>query len=301
MRPVPSAWIVSFISCGFFVAAACAQDNRPLDTEPSLALVLPIEKGLDNVVTKCPILINDATIVPAKAILRVIYVPPRLDDDRLRAIRSKNNSDASWTRDNRLNQSDKLSPSQLALIEVSRNTVWTEVTPFQLALTNLGADDLRMAYIIPGTTPENFQFFDQRLNFPEGLILVETSGTVSVLAVDKNKAAAKAGIKAGETITKVGDRPTNGSLATFLDNYHAVRKATTMAMKTSFAMTVKGADGAERDVTIKLPPSIGAGFLDAPIVDSTSSNKSAKPAPAAVVVPEVWEKKKPTQPAAPNP
>lgn len=288
-----------FLLIGLLTASA---QNRPFETVPELSLCFPMEENADGVVLKSAVLINDIAIIPAKAILRVIYVTPRVDDDRMRAIRSRTGSDASWSRDNRLSEKDKLTPSQIAMLEVSRNTVWPSTTNFQLALANLGADDIRIVYIVPGSTPEDFKFYDQRLVFPEGLVLTEANRAVTVLAVEKTKAGERAGIKAGDIITQVGDKPTNGSLAVFLDNYHAVKKATETAMKTTFPMTVKAADGTERVATIKLPPSIGTGFLDSPIIDSSATKtKSSTTNAPSLTVPEVWEKKKPTAPAAPNP
>lgn len=275
--------------------------NRPLDTTPEIGLAFPMEETPDGVRAKYTLLINDNTLLPAKAPLRVIYVPPRADDDRLRATRA--NTESSWTRDNRLRDADKLSPSEVARQKISRETNWPSITNFQLALANLGADDLRIVYIVPGAAPEDFKFYDQRINLPEGMLLAEVNGTVTVITVEKNKPADRAGIKASDIITKVGDHAVTGSLTTYLQDYLTLKKNALKTMKTSFPMTIKSADGTERVVAIKLPPSIGASFLDSPIIESTpktATNSSTTNRPS-LTVPDVWEKKKPTQPAAPNP
>lgn len=284
--------------CGLLTSHA---QNRPYDTTPELGLAFPLDTNENGVIAKYSVLINDTSIIPAKSILRVIYLPPRADDDRLRAIRARTGADAAWSRNNQLDDKAKLTPTQIATLEISRNTVWPSITNFQLALVNLGADDMRIVYIIPGAKPEDFKFYDQRLVFPEGLVLAEVNGAVSVLAVEKTKPSDRAGIKAGEIITQVGTTPVNGSLVTFLDAYHAVKKAAETTMKTTFPMTVKAADGTERVAALKLPPSINSSFLDSPIIESTSTKTNVSTNAPSLTVPDVWEKKKPTQPAAPNP
>lgn len=284
------------------LVSASAQ-NHPLETTPEISLAFPMEETADGVRAKHTVLINDNTILPAKSTLRVIYIPPRTEDDRLRAVRSSHNAEAAWTRNNRLNDEDKLSPSEVARQKISRETNWPSITNFQLALANLGADDLRVVYIVGGATPDDFKFYDQRLVLPEGMLLAEVNGTVTVLAVEKTKPAERAGIKAGDILTKIGDRPVGGSLTAYLNDYHVIKKDAVMAMKTSFPISVKAHDGTERVATVKLPPSINSSFLDSPIIESSSksSTNSSTTNTPSLTVPEVWEKKKPTQPAAPNP
>jgi hypothetical protein len=274
----------------------CAQ-TRPIDAEPPLSTAFPFVKKGDNVSLSYPVLVSSTTIVPANAILRVIYVPPVVGDDRLRAIRSTSNNDASWTRNNNLSPSDKLPPSEVARRKISRETIWPSVTNFQLALASLNTDDIRIVYLVPGSSgdPSDFKFYDEHIALPDGLLLGEINQSVTVIAVEKNSGSSKADIKAGDIIVKAGDTPVNGSLATFLNAYHGVRHAAEVSLKTSFPLTVKSADGKERVAAVNLPPTISGGFLDAPII-STKSNTSSTNTPA-LTVPEVWENRKPTQTA----
>jgi hypothetical protein len=272
----------------------------PFDTDPALPLAFPFDPKIDTVGIKFPVLISPTTIIPANATLRVFYIPPHVEDDSMRAIKTANNQDAAYSRVVHLDQSQKLSPSEIARQKISRGTAWPSVTNFQLALNSLPADDMRFVFIVPAPTaekPEDFKFYDEHVVLPDGLFLGESNKTVLVLAVEKKSRGAQAGVKAGDVVVKVGDRATNGSLQAFSDAYFATRKAAETALRSGYAITVKSTDGPERELSVKLPPSINSSFLDAPITTGTTANTNTP----SLVVPEVWEKQKPTQPAAPNP
>lgn len=290
----------SFLFALIFLCGTVALQAQaiPFDTEPALPLAFPFDAKIDSVGVKYPVLISPTTVIPANATLRVFYVPPRVEDDRMRAIRSTSNQDAAYSRVVHLEEGDKLSPSEVARRKISRETSWPSVTNFQLALNGLPADDMRFVFIVPSATPEkpdDFKFYDEHVVFPDGLILGEINKAVTVIAVEKKSRSAAAGIKAGDVIVKVGDKPINGSLQVFQDAFYAAKKAAETALKTSYPIVVKSGDSAERQVDVRMPPSISSSFLDAPISVSAPSTN------APVVVPEVWENRKPTQPPAPNP
>jgi hypothetical protein len=221
-----------------------AQTEGPLQTEPHLSLAFPFEKRPEGIGIKCPVLINTTAVVPANAILRVIYVPPRGDDVEVKIEAAKGNSENSWTKNNRLSDDKpKLSPLQLAAKKIAEETVWPSVTMFQLAFANLNSQDLHLVYL----NPENLKLTDEPINFPEGLVLADLNGAVTVLAVEKNSPSEQSGFKAGQQILKVGDTPMNGNLITFLDAYHAARKKAEDASMRALAMNVRDPDnGPER-------------------------------------------------------
>lgn len=294
MRPLACLFL-------FLAASVCtqAQTIRLIDTEPPLATAFPLVTKGENVCVPFPVLVSTTTIIPPNAILRVIYVPPVLEDDRKRAIHTTNNSEAAWSRNNSLSEGARLSPSEEARLKISRETVWPSATNFQLALASLGADDIRIVYVTSNADATDFKFYDERIAFPEGLVLGETNNAVTVLAVEKKGVASQAGIKAGDIIVKTGDTPTNGSLATFLNGYHGTRHAAEVSLKTSFTLTIKSPGGTERAVSLRLPPTISGGFLDTPINSGTPSTNTKTN--SCVNVPEFWEKKKSPQAPAPNP
>jgi hypothetical protein len=170
---------------------------------------------------------------------------------------------------------------------------WTTVSEFQSGISKYSSLDMHLLFVDPTQKPRNNGGpgagapppadkekekektsdddkkvpqgpppIDEAISFPDGLVLGEKDKAVVILAVEKSSRAASAGIKAGDAITKVGGKPTDGSLATFLKNYTATKKTADVTLKPSYILTVKTGVASERDIAVPMPPSIHGSILD---------------------------------------
>jgi hypothetical protein len=259
----------------FFAPFLAAQSEGPLNMEPHLSLAFPFTPKQGGIGVKYPVLISNNAVITPEAVLRVIYVPPRGDDVEVLIETKKSNSESSWTKNNQLQSTKvKMTPLQAAAHKIAEETAWPSLTMFQLAFANLNSSDLHIVYL----NPETMKLTDEPINFPEGLVLAEVEGKVTVLAVEKEGAGAAAGLKADDQILSVGGSPMNGNLLTFLNALHAAKKAAEDSPARAVALNVRNPkDNTERIAQLKLPISLNSSFLDSPLSDPTSLDKPALP------------------------
>jgi membrane-associated protease RseP (regulator of RpoE activity) len=257
MRRIP-------VCLGWLLAAVCALAQGPLATEPHLSLVFPFAARTEGVGVQHAVAISATAVIPKNAILRVIYVPPRMDDAEVKQEIRREQQEVAYTRINRLENTAKLTPQQAAIEKITKETVWPTVTMFQLALANLNSQDLHLVYL----NPENMKLIDEPIALPFGLLLAEVEGKISVLAVEKSSAAETAGIKSGDVILSMGGSPAPGNLSLFMDALRQAKKSAESATERVIALAVKGPnDSSQRAVSIKLPMSLNNSLLDSPLDD----------------------------------
>ncbi len=185
-----------------------------IETEPLLALALPMEEKENRVVLTQAILINK-DIIPLGATLRVLYVMPQIGDNEVRNEIIKKQQENSYSR-----VPTKYTKEESALVIASKKlaleTRWTTTQLFKLKLANQNTSDLRLVY----QENSESQIQEVPLNFLHGLFLGEKSGKVTVLAVEKGSPAAYGSFIKGDGIIQIGSQKLEGTLSQFLTVYH---------------------------------------------------------------------------------
>ena len=185
-----------------------------IETDPLLAIALPMEEKENRVVLTQSILINKE-IIPEGTTLRVLYVMPQIGDNEVRNEIIKKQQENAYSR-----APTKYTKEESALVlatkKLALETRWTTTQLFKLKLANQNTSDLRLVY------QENSETALQEvpLNFLHGLFLGEKSGKVTVLAVEKRSPAAYGSFVKGDTLIQIGSKKLEGSLAQFLTVYH---------------------------------------------------------------------------------
>ncbi len=271
MKTLHALWIFTLLAYSVCSHAA----DAPYVTEPQLAIALPLVQRGGNVGLDFPILINPNVAVPTNATLRVIYIQPRGDDQAIRKIRRKSDQEVAYSRKTGLEPTHEPIPiAQQAAQLIARETIWPKVGNFQLALTQLTSNDLHFVYWDPKTST----LVDEPIQFPDGLILGEKPQGVTVLAVEKGSAAAKAGIVAGDILLQWGQTSIDGRLANFTTAYYEARKQASLSTTDTLSVQVQRA-GSSAPLTLQLrkPISLNASLLDLPAESSQKPDKPAVP------------------------
>lgn len=238
-----------------------AHADGPLEMTPPLDSSFPFKDGSGEVTLTCPILINTVTIVPAEAVLRVVYIRPQSADPETVEARQKSNMEEAYTRPaEESSKKIKRSPEEEAAMKIAQKTIWPTSHMFKLAMAQLSGVDIRLVYF----DPEKKDLIDEPVAFPEGLLLSQQAQGVTVLSVETKSSGARAGIKAGDIITRIGDTPLNGKLSAFVFAYHEAKKAADDGGPRQLPFWIKTGDAPERLCPIKLPLSLKGSLLDSP-------------------------------------
>jgi predicted metalloprotease with PDZ domain len=154
----------------------------------------------------------------------------------------------------------KLPPEVAHEIEGYRRTVWEVPNNFILAMAQYPTDAMHLIY---SPTGKNQDLDDEHFSFFDGLLVGLPNGKVTVLAVEKESKAEKAGIKAGDEIVSVGGASTQNDLAAFAAAYSTAKKTAKENEVDSYPMTLRSEGKAEtRTVNIPLPPKLKSGLMD---------------------------------------
>jgi hypothetical protein len=229
--------------------------------EPELALAIPLVLKGHDVMVKYPILINRTAVIRPGMILRVLYIPPEQNDSEDLALAHKGDMEQSFSRSTSSSDSDapKMSPEMAHFLEGERREVWEVPVNFQLALAQLPTDSLHLIY---STSGDNRNLDDERWNFFEGLFLGSPSGGVSVLAVEIDSKAAKAGFKAGDQILAVGGMNVP-SLESFPNVYAQARQNAKDMNAESFSFMVKSpGESGTHLLNMAMPPTIKSQLME---------------------------------------
>ena len=118
-------------------------------------------------------------------------------------------------------------------------------------------------HLIFSPTGKNQDLDDERFGFFDGLFVGLPDGKVTVIAVEKESKADKAGIKAGDEIVAVGGTSTQNDLSTFASAYANAKKVATENETASYAMTIRpGGKGESQTANIPLPPKITGSLMN---------------------------------------
>jgi hypothetical protein len=153
-----------------------------------------------------------------------------------------------------------MDPQQAHEIEGYRRTKWEVPNNFVLAMAQYPTDVMHLIY---SPTGKHGDLDDERFSFFDGMFVGSPNSKVSVIAVERESKAEKAGIKAGDDIVSVGNYPTKDDLTTFAGAYSAAKKDARDNEAESFLMVIRepGA-GATTAINLPMPPRIKSALMN---------------------------------------
>ena len=255
---------IGFLFLILSIAAPLWAQNDPVKMTPEFALTFPVTKvGQHDVTVQYPVFINPATILKPGMVLRVLYILPlRTDDSSDLVLAHKGNLENSYARSTSSEDAGqpKMSPELAHLIEGFRRTVWEVPLNFQLAMAQYPTDDMHLIYSPTGKSQD---LVDQKFSFFDGLLIGLPNGKITVLAVENDSRADKAGFKAGDEILSVGTTPLQNDLGTFANAHAAAKENAKETNATSFPITVRSPGKSEtRVLNLGTPPTLKSSLMD---------------------------------------
>ena len=238
--------------------------DEPVHMTPEFAFTFPLSSNGKDVTVKFPVLINPATVIKPGMVLRTLYVlsyDSGSGGSSDLVLAHQGTMEESYTRDTTSTDGGAKLPPELAHeIEGYRRTVWEVPNNFVLAMAQYPTDQMHLIY---SPTGKSLDLSDERFSFFDGLFVGLPGGKVTVLAVEKESKADKAGIKAGDEIVSVGGIPVQNDLSNFAAAYSSAKKTATDNEVSSYPVTIRSDDKSGiRTVNIAMPPSIKGGLMD---------------------------------------
>lgn len=241
-----------------------AQEDQPVHMRPELPLIFPFTNNGKEVTVKYPVMINQTTVIKPGMQLRVLYrLTDRSQEGIDRAIAHAGTLEESYARDPGAAAGSEPAGSGSSQvmheIEGYRRTVWEVPNNFILTWAQLPTEYLHLIY---SPTNRDGDLKDETFNFFDGLFVGSPDGKVTVVAVEKESVADKAGMKAGDTILAVGRYPTHDDLMTFSSAYVSAKGDAKTNEAESYPMTVRGANGTTRTASLAMPIRLHSGLMD---------------------------------------
>jgi len=246
------------------ILAPLRGQDQPIHMRPEFPLIFPLAQNGKDVTVKFPVLINPTTVLKPGMVLRTIYIltTANVDGSTDLVLAHKGTMEQAYARDPAAGSGPQstLPPEVAHEIEGYRRTVWQVSHNFVMAMAQYPTDIMHLIY---APTDKNQDLNDERFNFFDGLFVGLPDGKVTVLAVEIDSKAEKAGIKAGDEIVSVGGISTQNDLATFAGAYSSAKKAATENEAVSYPMTLRSeGNAATRTVNIPMPQKIKSGLMD---------------------------------------
>lgn len=245
------------------ILAPLRGQDEPIHMTPEFPLIFPLAQNGRNVTVKFPVLINPTAVLKPGMVLRVMYILNSVNADGSSdlVLAHKGDQEEAYSRSSPGSSDEAKMPPEVAHeIEGYRREVWEVSNNFVLAMAQYPTDAMHLIY---SPTGKKQDLDDERFSFFDGLLVGLPNGNVTVLAVEKESKAEKAGIKAGDEIVSVGGVPTQNDLNAFAAAYANAKKIATENEVSTYPMTIRSAGGTEaRQVNIDMPPKIKGGLMD---------------------------------------
>lgn len=245
------------------ILAPLRGQDEPVHMRPEFPLIFPLAQNGNDVTVKFPVLINPTTVLKPGMVLRTLYVLSRDSQNSSNdlVLAHKGDMDEAYSRPPPgSNEGPRMPPELAHEIEGYRRTVWQVSNNFVLAMAQYPTDVMHLIY---SPTGKDQDLADERFSFFDGLFVGLPNGKVTVIAVEKESKAEKAGIKAGDEIVSVGGVSTQNNLSTFAAAYASAKKTATDNEVSTYPMTIRpGGGGEARQVSIAMPPTIKGGLMD---------------------------------------
>jgi hypothetical protein len=245
------------------ILAPLRAQDEPIHMKPEFPLIFPLTQNGKDVTVQFPVLINPTTVLKPGMVLHIMYILTTVNTDGSTdlVLAHKGNMEQAYARNaGGSGEESKLPPEVAHEIEGYRRTVWSVPHNFVMAMAQYPTDIMHLIY---SPTGKNQDLEDARFSFFDGLLVGLPNGKVTVLAVEKESKAEKAGIKAGDEIVSVGGISTQNDLAAFAGAYASAKKTAYENEVTGYPVTLRPEGQAEtRTVNIPLPPKIKSGLMD---------------------------------------
>ena len=244
------------------VIAPLRGQDEPVHMRPEFPLIFPLAQNGRDVTVKFPVLINPTTVLKPGMVLRVMYIlSTNADDSTDLVLAHKGTMEQAYARQPSGGSDEpKMAPEMAHEIEGYRRTVWEVANNFILAMAQYPTDRMHLIY---SPTGKNRDLRDELFSFFDGLLVGLPNGGVTVLAVEKESKAEKAGIKAGDEIVSVGGISIQNDLTAFAAAYASTKDAATENEVDSYPMTIRtGGSANTRTVNIAMPLKIKGGLMD---------------------------------------
>jgi hypothetical protein len=244
------------------ILAPLRGQDEPVHMRPEFPLIFPLAQNGNDVTVKFPVLINPTTVLKPGMVLRTMYIlSTNAEGSSDLALAHKGNMEQAFSRPaSSSSDQPKLPPELAHEIEGYRRTIWQVPNNFVLAMAQYPTDSMHLIY---SPTGKNQDLDDARFSFFDGLLVGLPNGKVTVLAVEKESKAEKAGIKAGDEIVSVGGASTQNDLTAFAAAYAAAKKTAKENEVDSYPVTLRSEGKTEtQTVNIALPPKIKGGLMD---------------------------------------
>jgi hypothetical protein len=239
--------------------------DEPVHMRPEFPLIFPLAQNGNDVTVKYPIMINPTTVIKPGMVLRTMYVlSVDAQDSNDHAFAHKGGLEDAYARrppgDN--SGATVLPPDVANEINNYHRTVWQVPNNFVLAMAQYPTDTMHLVYS-PTGKDQSRDLLDERFSFFDGLMIGQPNGKVTVIAVEKDSKADRAGLKAGDVILSVGGIPTKDDLRTFALAFSSAKKTATDNEVASYPMSIitEGSPDPQQ-VNIPMPPKIKSGLMD---------------------------------------
>jgi hypothetical protein len=244
------------------VVAPLRGQDEPVQMRPEFPLIFPLAQKGDDVTVKFPVLISPTVVLKPGMVLRVMYIlTTNTDGSTDLVLAQKGTLEQAYSRPSPTSGDQPTMPPELAHeIEGYRRTVWQVPNNFILAMAQYPTDAMHLIY---SPTGKDKDLDDERFSFFDGMFVGLPNGRVTVLAVEKESKAEKAGIKAGDEIVSVGGIPTQNDLSIFAGAYSSAKKNATDNEVDTYPMTIRpGGKEETQVVNIAMPPKIKSSLMD---------------------------------------
>ncbi|SDU14898.1 hypothetical protein SAMN05444156_2252 [Verrucomicrobium sp. GAS474] len=235
-----------------------------IETIPPFTEALPWADTEEGVKTLYSFALSSTRTVPAGSIVRIFYVKPVPTEAPVRIMGSDEQREQAYTRSSGLPKDAKAiygSPEVEAALKSAHTIVWPNIASFRASLDLINLIDLRVVYMAPGAK----DYSDERLAMPEGLLLAEKEGFVTILAVVKGSSSQLAGLRAGDRIVAFNGKALSGetaTLATFFTEYQRSSELKIGEQKPYRFRIQRGDAPAPVEFSLRPPPSLTGSLID---------------------------------------
>ena len=217
--------------------------------EPPLGLSFPLMATNDRVAVSQDILISTEKVLPAGTVLRTIFRPATIGEAEKKNRRGVDEN--SYSREiPKATTKGLMTDTERKMLERAYQVVWTDPIEFRRALEVATPANLRLVLEPPpGVNPPPLETPD----FPDGLCIVGSDGSLRVLSVLKEGRGEKSGFRGGDTLLEMAGQPVSTGLQEFAEHYRKEREAAAKKRE-PLRFKVRRSSGETETLVLRIPP-----------------------------------------------